>query len=161
MTDRRAFVLQIVALSAWSTARAQPVRKPARIGIITSGFSTADMVGPNPGNTTVAAFLDGMRKLGYEYGKDFVTDPRGGDGRPELYPALAAELVRLPVDVIVAGGPTLPAVVRATSTIPIVMVGGALDPVREGFAQSLGKPGGNVTGLSIQKWTPRQSDSRS
>jgi putative ABC transport system substrate-binding protein len=80
-----------------------------------------------------------------------VTEPRGGAGRTELYPALAAELVRLPADVIVAGGPTLSAVMQATLTIPIVMVGGALDRVRDGFVQSLGKPGGNVTGLSIQQ----------
>ncbi len=92
-----------------------------------------------------------MRELGYEYGKDFVTDPRGGSGRTEQYAAPAAELVRLPADVIVAGGPTLPAVMQATSTIPVVMVGGALDPVRDGFARSLGQPGGNITGLSIQQ----------
>jgi len=109
------------------------------------------MVGPNPDNATVAAFLRGMRELGYEYGKDFVTEPRGGAGRTESYQALAAELVRLPADVIVAGGPTLPAVMQATLTIPIVVVGGALDPVHDGFVRSLGKPGGNVTGLSIQQ----------
>jgi putative ABC transport system substrate-binding protein len=91
-----------------------------------------------------------MGELGYEYGRDFVTDPRGGDGRTEQYASLAAELVRLPADVIVAAGPTLPAVMAATSTIPVVMVGGALDPVRDGFARSLGQPGGNITGLSIQ-----------
>ncbi len=109
------------------------------------------MKGSNPENANVSALLRGMRELGYEYGKDFVTEPRGGEGRPEQYPLLAAELVRLPADVIVAGGPTLPAVMQATSTIPVVMVGGALDPVRDGFARSLGQPGGNITGLSIQQ----------
>ena len=149
--DRRSFIGGVAALSAWQTVGAQPERKVARIGIITSGFTTAEMKGPSPENTTVAAFLRGMRELGYEYGKDFVTDPRGGDGRTEQYASLAAELVRLPADVIVAGGPTLPAVMGATSTIPVVMVGGALDPVRDGFARSLGQPGGNITGLSIQQ----------
>ena len=149
--DRRSFIGCLAALSASRTAGAQPARKIARIGIISSGFTTAEMKGPNPDNATVAAFLRGMRELGYEYGKDFMTDPRGGEGRTEQYPVLAAELVRLPVDVIVAGGPTLPAVMQATSTIPVVMVGGALDPVRDGFARSLGKPGGNITGLSIQQ----------
>ena len=62
-----------------------------------------------------------MRELGYEYGKDFVTDPRGGEGRTEQYSVLAAELARLPANVIVAGGPTLFAVMQATSTIPIVI----------------------------------------
>jgi putative ABC transport system substrate-binding protein len=149
--DRRSFIGRLAALSASRTAGAQPARKIARIGIISSGFTTAEMNGSNPDNATVAAFLRGMRELGYEYGRDFVTDARGGEGRTEMYPVLAGELVRLPADVIVAGGPTLPAVMQATSTIPVVMVGGALDPVRDGFARSLGQPGGNITGLSIQQ----------
>ena len=69
-----------------------------------------------------------MRELGYLYGEHFVTEPRGGEGRPERYAGLAAELVRLQVDVIVAGGPTLAALKEATSTIPVVM-GGSDDPV--------------------------------
>src|SRR5713101_2078244 len=81
--------------------------------------------------------------------KHFVTEPREPQGKPERFPALAAELVRLQVDVIVAAGPALPALKQATSTIPIVM-GGAGDPVGEGFVQSLGRPGGNFTGLSLQ-----------
>jgi putative ABC transport system substrate-binding protein len=149
--DRRTFLICVAALSPSRLADAQPAHKIARIGIITAGFTTAEMKGPNPNSATVAGFLRGMRELGYEYGKDFVTEPRGGEGRTEQYPMLAAELVRLPVDIIVAGGPTLPAVMQATSTIPVVMVGGALDPVRDGFARSLGQPGGNITGLSIQQ----------
>ena len=149
--NRRSFIACLAALSASRTAGAQSANKIARIGIITSGFTTAEIKGPNPDNANVAAFLRGMRELGYEYGKDFVTEPRGGDGRTEQHPLLATELVRLPADVIVAGGPTLPAVMQATSTIPVVMVGGALDPVRDGFARSLGQPGGNITGLSFQQ----------
>lgn len=149
--DRRSFICCLAALSASRTTVAQPARKIARIGIISSGFTTAEMRGPDPDNATVTAFLRGMRELGYEYGKDFVTEPRGGEGRTEQYPAMAAELVRLPADVIVAAGPTLPAVMQATATIPVVMVGGALDPVRDGFARSLRQPGGNITGLSIQQ----------
>jgi len=152
--DRRSFLGCVAALSAARTAqmaRAQGARKATRIGIIMSGFTTAELTGPNPGNATAGAFLRGMRELGYEYGRDFVTEPRGGEGRTEQYGALAAELVRLQPDVIVAGGPTMPAVMQATTAIPVVMVGGALDPVRDGFARSLGKPGGNITGLSIQQ----------
>ena len=78
-----------------------------------------------------------------------MTEPRGAEGKPERFPNLAAELVRLQVDVIVAGGPTLPALKQATSTIPVVMAG-AGDPVDQGFVQSLGRPGGNFTGLSLQ-----------
>jgi len=149
--NRRDFIGCLAALSASQPAGAQPARKIARIGIITSGFTTAELKGPDPKSANVAAFLRGMRELGYEYGKEFVTEPRGGEGRTEVYPLLAAELVRLPADVIVAGGPAVPAVMQATSTIPVVMVGGALDPVRDGFARSLGKPGGNITGLSFQQ----------
>jgi hypothetical protein len=70
----------------------------------------------------VGALLRGLRELGYVYGKHFVTEPRGGGSRPELFPSLAAELVRLKVDVIVAGGGrALPALKQATSTIPIIM----------------------------------------
>ena len=92
-----------------------------------------------------------MRERGYEYGEHYVTVPRGGEGRTESYSELVADLVKAHVNVIVAGGPTLPAIMQATSTIPVVMVGGALDPVKEGFAQTLGQPGQNVTGLSIQQ----------
>jgi putative ABC transport system substrate-binding protein len=149
--ERRNLICGLAALAAVRLAHTQSLRKTVRIGIITSGFTTAEMTGATPANPNVAEFLRGMRDLGYEYGKDFVTEPRGGEGRTEAYAALAADLVRLPVDIIVAGGPTLPAVMRATSTIPIVLIGGALDPVRDGFARSLGKPGGNITGVSIQQ----------
>jgi putative ABC transport system substrate-binding protein len=83
------------------------------------------------------------------YGQHFVTEPRGAEGKPELYPGLAAELVRLQVDVIVSSGPTLAALKQATSTTPIVMAA-AIDPMGEGLVQSLGHPGGNFTGLSSQ-----------
>ena len=79
--NRRSFIACLAALSASRTAGAQSANKIARIGIITSGFTTAEIKGPNPDNANVAAFLRGMRELGYEYGKDFVTEPRGGDGR--------------------------------------------------------------------------------
>jgi len=86
-----------------------------------------------------------------------VTEARGGEFKPERFPGLAAELVRLQVDVIVAAGPTLPALKQATSTIPVVM-GGEGDPVGRGLVQSLGHPGGNFTGLSIQsiELTPKR-----
>jgi ABC-type uncharacterized transport system substrate-binding protein len=108
------------------------------------------VVGPEPQFPAVNALLRRLRELGWVYGEHFVTEPRGGEGRPQRFPSLAAELVRLQVDVIVAGGPTLPALKQATSTIPIVMAGSPTDPVREGFVQGLGHPGGNFTGLTIQ-----------
>ena len=83
------------------------------------------------------------------YGEHFATVPLGGEGKPERYPGMAAELVRLQVDVIVAAGPTLPALKQATSMIPVIMAADG-DPVGRGFVQSLGHPGGNFTGLSTQ-----------
>jgi putative tryptophan/tyrosine transport system substrate-binding protein len=110
---------------------------------------TSDLVGPEPRSPSTNAFVRGMRELGYVYGEHFVTEPRGAEGKPGRFPSMAAELVRLPVDVIVAPGPALPALKQATSTIPIVMAGSG-DPVGTGYVQSLRRPGGNVTGLSLQ-----------
>ena len=78
-----------------------------------------------------------------------MTEARGADSRPERYPSLAAELVRLQVDVILAPGPTLPALKQATSTVPVIMTA-TLDPVAQGYVQSLGHPGRNFTGFSLQ-----------
>ena len=82
-----------------------------------------------------------MLELGYTYGEHFVTEPRGADGRPERFAALATELVSLKVDVIVAAGPALPALKKATSTIPVVMAA-VDDPVGSGYVESLARPGG-------------------
>ena len=148
---RRAFVgsLALGTLVVPRVARAQPARKVYRIGILRSTGMTSDMVGPQPRDPFVNALLRGLRELGYVYGEHFVTEPRGAEGRPERYPSLAAELVRMQVDVIVAAGPTLSSLKQATSTIPIVM-GGTGDPVAQGYVRSLGHPGGNFTGLSLQ-----------
>ena len=149
--DRRAFVgsLALAALASPRLVLAQSGRKMYRIGILSSRYSTAEIAGPHPREPHADALLGGLRELGYVYGQHFVTEPRGGEGKPERFPDLAAELVRLQVDVIVAGGPMLAAARQATSTIPVVM-GGAADPVLDGFVQSLGRPGGNFTGLSLQ-----------
>ncbi len=93
-------------------------------------------------------FLDGMRELGYVEGKNLVIEARFADGKTGPLPDLAAELVRLKVDIIVATGtPVYQVLQKATKTIPIVITVSA-DPVGEGFAASLARPGGNITGLS-------------
>ena len=151
MIDRRTFLDAAVAVAAVACVRtvaAQSVRKVYRIGILGLG-PTSEYVGPQPLNSSVAGLLRGLRELGYVQGEHFVTEPRGADSRPERHPALAAELVRLQVDVIVAPGPMLLAIKAATSTIPVVMAG-ATDPVGQGLVRSLGHPGGNFTGMSLQ-----------
>ena len=130
------------------TAAAQQAGKVYRIGII--GFrATSDLAGPSPQSPAIKALLRGLNELGYVYERDFVTEPRGSDGRPDRFPGLAAELVRLRVDVILAPGPALPALKQATSSIPVIMTA-TIDPVGQGFVQSLGRPGGNFTGFSLQ-----------
>ena len=148
--DRRTFIsrLALGTLAVPRAGPAQPARKVARIGILALP-ETSDLVGPQPRSPVHNALLRGLRELGYVYGEHFVTEPRGAEGKPERFPRLAAELVRLQVDVIVAAGPALPALKEATSTIPIVM-GGSGDPVGLGYVRSLGRPGGNFTGLSSQ-----------
>ncbi len=95
------------------------------------------------------AFEQGLRDHGYEIGKNLVIEYRSAEARFDRYPALAAELVGLSVDVIVAGiNPTIVAAMQATSTIPIVMTFGN-DPVGAKLVASLARPGGNLTGLSI------------
>ena len=134
----------------WLATRAghtQPARKVYRIGIL--GLRpTADLTGPAPRSPSTTALLRGMRELGLVYGEHFVTEARGADGKAERLPSLAAEMVALQVDVIVAVGNAVPALKQATSTIPIVMAASG-DPVRSGYVQSLGRPGGNITGLSF------------
>lgn len=90
-----------------------------------------------------------MLDLGYIYGEDFETEPRGAEGKPERYPNLVADLLRLKVDVIVAVAASLPALKQANTTIPVVMTGSE-DPVGRGYVASLRRPGGNITGLSLQ-----------
>jgi len=149
--NRRRFAhrLALVALAASGAIGAQPVRKVYRIGILGVG-TTSDMAGPQPSWPSTKALLSGMRDLGYVYGEHYVTEPRGTGGDPDRFPPLAAELVRLNVDVILAGGgPSVPALMQATTTIPIVMAASG-DPVADGYVQSLARPGGNITGLSLQ-----------
>ena len=152
--QRRAFIGGGIALGAVRMSRsatAQPGRKIARIGIVSFAGTTREMIGPDPVRPSVKALLQGLQKLGYVYGRDFVTEARGGEGRPELWPGQAADLVGLSVDVIVAAGPMLAILKQATTTIPIVMAG-ASDPVGDGYVRSLNRPGGNMTGLSLQEF---------
>jgi putative ABC transport system substrate-binding protein len=114
-----------------------------RIGIL-----SARKVPSLDADALFAAFFTGMRELGYVRGKDFVVEYRSADGDYEKLPQLAAEIVALQVDVILAaGGPTVAAAQKATSRIPIV-IGTAGDPVGSGFVRSLARPGGNITGLT-------------
>lgn len=132
-------LLSAVFLPARSVAQ-QPVKIP-HIGFqLDAPVSTAA--------ARIEAFRQGLRELGYIEGKNIIIEWRSAEGKPEHRSQIAAEFVRLKVDVIVTAGPTVTRSVKeATSTIPIVM-GQDTDPVGSGFVASLARPGGNITGLS-------------
>jgi hypothetical protein len=110
--DRRAFIGCLAAIATMPrVARAQLPRKVYRIGIL-SLSAASDVAGPTPQSPSTRALLRGLNELGYVYGRDFVTETRGGEGKPEHF--------------------------------------ATLDPVGQGFVQSLGHPGGNFTGFSLQ-----------
>jgi putative ABC transport system substrate-binding protein len=125
-------------------ADAQPAEKVHRIGRLGPGFPPT----PTQPNPSVEAFRQGLRELGYIEGQNIVIEYRYAEGRDDRLADLAAELVRLKVEVVVAGGsPAIRAAQHATHTIPIVMAAPP-DAVAEGFVASLAHPGGNITGLS-------------
>ena len=145
--DRRAFVNRIISSSLLLQpllSIAQQSQKLFRVGFLSPGARLA-----RSDDFQFDAIGQGLRELGYIEGKNVVFERRWASGSNERLAELATELVRLPVDVIVAQGPGgLHAAARATKTIPIVMVAGSGDPVAEGWAASLARPGGNVTGLA-------------
>jgi putative ABC transport system substrate-binding protein len=143
VTTRRAFIGTVAGgiVVAPFAAEAQQAANSARLGYL--------------GNSPAAvphlreAFLQGLRDLGYVEGRNLVIEYRLAEGKLDRFPALAAELVALKVDVIFAGGGTLSALAakQATRTLPIVFAA-VVDPIASGVVTSLARPGGNVTGLS-------------
>ena len=140
MIVRIALSAALVLLAAPGPAVAQPAGQIPRVGFLGAGSSTS---------ANVEAFRQGLRELGWAEGKNIVIEYRFAEGHFDRLPDLAADLVRLKVDVMTAA-PTPGAVAakKATGTIPIVMVGVG-DPVGLGLIATLARPGGNVTGLSF------------
>lgn len=141
MVNRRAFIGTVAGglVAAPLTLLAQPQPKLSRIGFLAADSASARVQ---------QAFVQGMRELGLVEGRDFAVEWRFADGRYERLQGLAAEIVRSKVDVVVAVTTLcVQAARQATTTIPIVMVG-VPDPIGEGFATSLSRPGRNITGLS-------------
>ena len=139
-------VLALVALLLATplTAAAQPAAKVFRIGLL----GTVPLTNPEASRIW-GGFFEGPRQLGYVEGQNIVIEGRYSEGKSERLPTLAAELVGLKVDVIVAAAHAATAARRVTSTIPIVMPNHG-DPIGSGLVVSLARPGGNVTGLSAQ-----------
>jgi len=142
-------VVAVLLLAAPLSAGAQQIRKVHRVGLIFTTSPVSEMVGPEPVHPSARAFVDGLRALGYIEGQNLILERRSAEGRFERFGEIVAELVRLKADVIVAPGDLIPrAAMAITTTVPIVMTT-STDPVREGLVQSLARPGGNITGLTL------------
>jgi putative ABC transport system substrate-binding protein len=140
---RRELITLLGGAATWPlTARAQQPAKLPTIGFL--GAST-----PSNWSQWTAAFVQRLRELGWTEGRTIAIEYRWAEGRSERYAEIAAEFVRLKVDVIVTVGSAVAAAKQETSTIPIVFAI-AVDPVGSGIVASLARPGGNVTGLSVQ-----------
>jgi putative ABC transport system substrate-binding protein len=139
---RRDFITLLGTATLPFTAAAQQTNKPPTIGYLGAGSEAG-------WSTWTSAFVQRMRELGWIDGRTVSIEYRWAEGRGERFAEISAEFVRLKVDVIVTVGSAVPAAKQATSTIPIVF-GIAVDPVGTGMVASLARPGGNVTGLSVQ-----------
>jgi putative ABC transport system substrate-binding protein len=141
---RREFIAAFGGAVTWPlAARAQqPAGRIYRVGYLAGGSRQTQL-------KFTKAFDEGLRSLGYRVGQNIVIEYGFADGEVQRLPALAADMVRLGVDVIVSGNSiSTAAAMKATTTIPIIMASSA-DPVSAGFVASLARPGGNVTGFSL------------
>ena len=136
-------LVAVVLLAVGVIAEAQQPNKVPLIGYLSTTDAATD-------SARAEGIRLALRDLGYIEGQNIAIEYRYAEGRPDRESGLAAELVRLKVDIIVvaAGDVTIQAAKNATKTIPIVMTGGGLDPVVAGVVESLARPGGNVTGLT-------------
>src|SRR5258705_9634683 len=144
---RKAVLLILFAVVLFAgavIADAQQPKKVARIAYLLPGDATSE-------STRAEALRQALRERGYIEGQNIATEYRYAEGKRDRYPELAAELVRLKVDIfVVEGGHRLVlAAKNATKTIPIVMMGAGRDPVEAGLIESLARPGGNVTGITL------------
>jgi putative tryptophan/tyrosine transport system substrate-binding protein len=146
--DRRSFLLTSVAgaLAAPLGVEAQQAGKVYRLGILSPGGLPQPGMSSGPGYGHLH-LIEVLRELGYVEGQNLVVERRYAEGKTDRLPGLARELVRVPVDVIVAVSVAVEVAKDATKTIPIVM-GFATDPVGRGVVSSLARPGGNITGVA-------------
>jgi len=140
-------------LAAPLAAGAQRVGSVPTVGVLTPGMASSPLARPSN-----EAFERGLQEHGWVPGQSIRIEYRYADGKPGRVNALAAEFVRMRVDLIIARSSAVALAAKgATTTIPIVMAGSCLDPVRLGLVSNLAKPGGNVTGLTIRYRRNRRS----
>jgi len=134
-----------LVLALGFSVEAQQPKKVPRIGYLSPFDAATESARSEP-------YRLALRELGYIEGQNIAIEYRYAEGKNDRLPGLAAELVRLKVDVIVVAGggePLIRAAMNATNTIPIVLTGGGADPVEAGYVESLARPGGNVTGITF------------
>ena len=138
------FALSAMLFAPWSSAEAQQPKKVPRLGYLSPSDPATD-------STRAEGIRLALRERGYIEGQNIAIEYRYTEGKIDRAPGLVAELVRLKVDIILAGGAagTVGAAKNATKTIPIIMTGSTADPVEAGLIESLARPGDNVTGLTI------------
>src|SRR4030095_9483401 len=137
----------LIIVAVWvvaAMAQAQQPKKVSRLGYLSNADAATD-------SDRTEGIRLALRDLGYIEGQNIVIEYRFAEGKVDRAPELAAELMRLKVDIIVvaSGDPWIRAAKNATKTIPIVMMGQGSDPVRAGLVESFARPGGNVTGITI------------
>jgi putative ABC transport system substrate-binding protein len=143
--NKRRQLLVALGASALTAPLMSLAQQPGKVWRV--GFLAQRQISISESDNYYGPFRQGMRELGYVEGKNLVIEWRSAEGKTERLPELAAELVRLKVDVLVASAtPAALAAQKATSTIPIIITAG--DPVGSGLVKSLGRPGGNITGFS-------------
>ena len=149
--DRRAFLGALAVVGVVRAAEAQRAERPRSVGLIATGYRSQWATG-GPQAHLRPAFEDGLRDAGYVAGQDVGIDYRFAEGDPAKLSNLAADLIARSVEVLVPNGPAALRVAQAATTrIPIVATDFETDPVAAGFAQSLARPGGNVTGAFLDQ----------
>ena len=149
--QRREFITLLGgAAAAWPlAARAQQTGKVYRVGLVFTTSPVSEMAGPDPIHPAARGFVQGLRALGYLEGQNLVLEHRSAEGKFERFPEIIRELVSIKVDIIVTvTNPMTRAAQDVTRTVPIV-VAYSVSPVEYGLVQSLSRPGGNVTGLTM------------
>jgi putative ABC transport system substrate-binding protein len=147
---RRAALCAFLAIAAAPCVRGQSAGKLHRVGFVATTSPLAELTGPDPANPFTRAFVHGLRDLGYVQGKNLVLEMRTLEGKPERLEAFMAEFVRLKAEVVFL--PTSPLAARAhklAPRMPIVGFVSASHLMSEGLAQSMARPGGSITGLSL------------
>jgi ABC-type uncharacterized transport system substrate-binding protein len=147
---RREFITLIGSAAAWPVeARAQQAGRVHRVALIFPNAPVSDMIGPEPVNRYARDFIHALRDLGYVEGSSLVLERRSAEGKYERFAEIAAELIQSKIDVIVAGSNgAIEWLKHMTSTVPIIMAP-ATDPVKAGLVESLARPGGNITGFTL------------